>query len=79
MKPLKFNQATIELKKPESMTDEECSSLWVYQSEDGQCISLWTASIFERIKFLFHGHIWIGILSGKKQPPIWLDCSKDAF
>lgn len=30
MKPIKFEQANKNLLKPESMTDEECSSLWVY-------------------------------------------------
>lgn len=29
MKPIKFEQANKNLLKPESMTDEECSSLWV--------------------------------------------------
>lgn len=29
MKPIKFNEANRNLSKPENMTDEECSSLWV--------------------------------------------------
>jgi hypothetical protein len=37
MKAIKFNEANIELKKPSSMTDEECSSLWIYRTNDGQC------------------------------------------
>ena len=78
MKPLHFREATIELKKPKNMTDEECSSLWIYR-QDNNCISLWTASFSERLKFLFHGHIWIGILSGQTQPPIWLDCKDNIF
>ena len=78
MKPLHFKEATIELKKPENMTDEECSSLWIHR-QDNTCISLWTVSLWERLKFLFHGHIWIGILSGQTQPPIWLDCKNTIF
>ena len=77
MKPLKFPGA-VELKKPPSMIDEECSSLWIHR-QDNTCISLWTASFWQRLKFLFHGHIWIGILSGQTQPPIWLDCQDDIF
>lgn len=78
MKAIKFKESTIELKKPDTMTDEECSSLHILQHE-GQCISLWTAPFLERLKFLFHGHIWVGLLSGKTQPPIWLDCTKSIF
>jgi hypothetical protein len=79
MKPKFFNEATQELKKPSSMTDSECGSLYVYQSSDGTCISLWSAPLWKRIKFLFHGSIWLGVHSGKTQPPVWLDCSKTVF
>lgn len=30
MKPIKFEEANRQLLKPCSMTDEECSPLWVY-------------------------------------------------
>lgn len=79
MRPIKFKEATIELKKPPSMTDEECSSLWIHQSERNECISLWTATRWERFKFLFHGKLWIGVVSGKTQPPIWLDMTMTVF
>ena len=79
MKPLEFKEATIELKKPPSMTDEECGSLFVLQSKDSECISLWTAPFIQRLKFLFHGKLWLGILSGKTQPPVWLDMKKTIF
>lgn len=78
MKPIKFKEATVELKKPTEMTDEECGSLHIYQSE-GTCISLWTTSFWNRLKFLFHGKIWLGVHSGKTQPPVWLDCTKTVF
>lgn len=79
MKAKKFKEATIELKKPSSMTDEECNSLHIYQDPSGTCISLWTVPFWKRIKFLFHGHIWLGVCSGKTQPPVWLDCTKTVF
>jgi len=31
MKPLHFKEATVELKKPASMTDDECGSLFIHQ------------------------------------------------
>jgi hypothetical protein len=71
MKPIPFNEATNVLQKPDNMTDEECTSLPVFR--DGKvCISLWKASLFERIKFMITGKIWIWVLSGKTQPPIIL-------
>lgn len=79
MKPQFFKEATVELKKPSSMTEEECGSLHIYQTEDGTCISLWKVSFWQRVKFLFHGKIWLGVLSGKTQPPVWLDCTKTVF
>lgn len=78
MIPKKFNEATVELKKPGSMTDEECGSLHIHQS-NGECISLWTVPFWQRLKFLFHGNLWLGVLSGKTQPPVWLDMRKTLF
>lgn len=78
MKPLYFKEATIELKKPQSMTDDECGSLWVHKSQ-GQCISLWTVPFWQRVQFLFHGKLWLGVVSGNTQPPVWLDMTKTIF
>jgi len=79
MKPIKFKQSNTELSKPESMTDEECSSLPVCRTDDGTCISCWKASFLDRVKFLFHGKIWLGVVSGTTQPPVWLDCTRTVF
>jgi len=78
MKPKYFKEAQIELKKPESMTDEECSSLWVCR-HDGQCISLWKASFWERINFLIYGNLWCYIRSGETQPPVGFAIIKTIF
>ena len=78
MTPKYFKEVMVNLKKPSSMTDEECNSLWIYKQND-TCISLRTTTLWERIKFLFHGHIWIGVLSGNTQPPIWLDSKQSVF
>lgn len=78
MKPIKFKQANKNLLKPNNMTDEECSSLWVY-CDGQQCISCWKLTFKERIKALFFGNIWISVLSGVTQPPIWLNANKTVF
>lgn len=80
MKPKHFKESNVELRKPSNMTDEECGSLHIFQDENtNTCISLWTVPFWERLKFLFHGHIWLGVLSGHTQPPVWLDCRKTVF
>jgi len=79
MKPIKFKQSNVELSKPESMTDEECSPLPICRTEDGTCISCWKASFLDRVKFLFHGKIWLGVVSGITQPTVWLDCTNTVF
>lgn len=79
MKPIYFPEATVELKKPASMTDEECGSLHIHRAIDGTCISCWTVPFWQRLKFLFHGKVWLGVLSGSTQPPVWLDCTKTVF
>lgn len=71
MKPIKFEQANKNLLKPESMTDEECSSLWVY-NDGRECISCWRLTWKERIKALLFGRVWLSVLSGRTQPPVWL-------
>ena len=78
MKPIKFKEANKNLSKPESMSDNECGSLWVYSDND-QCISCWKMSLKQRINALIYGKMWLSVLSGKTQPPVWLDCDKTVF
>lgn len=78
MKPIKFKEANKNLQKPSNMTDKECSSLWVF-TDNKQCVSCWKLSFTDRLKALVFGKIWIGILTGTTQPPIWADCKKTVF
>ena len=71
MKPINFKESNKYLEKPKNMSDDECSALHIFNDKK-QCISCWNASIFERIKFLFSGNIWLSILSGTTQPPVWV-------
>lgn len=54
MKPIKFKEANKNLSKPDSMTEEECGSLWVF-NDGKQCISCWKMSFWQRIKALLFG------------------------
>ena len=78
MIPIKFKQANKNLLKPDSMTEDECSSLWVY-TDGNQCISCWKMNWKQRIKALFFGKIWLSVMSGRTQPPVWIDCCKTVF
>ena len=71
MKPIDFPQSTKVLQKPGTMTDEECASLHVW-SDGKQCVSKWHLSPWERVKVLFGQDIWLGVMSGKTQPPVFV-------
>lgn len=78
MKPTKFKEANKNLLKPNSMTDEECSSLWVYTDGKG-CISCWKLSLRDRIRALLFGKVWLCVLGGGTQPPVWIECKNTVF
>jgi hypothetical protein len=71
MKPIDFPQSTKVLQKPSEMTDKECSPLPVW-SDGKQCVSCWKTSFIERLKILFTGKVWLGVMSGMTQPPVFV-------
>lgn len=75
---VKFPEANRNLTKPQNMTDEECGSLWVY-TDSNQCVSCWKLSLWQRLLVLFFGKIWLGVLSGGTQPPVWMTAGKTVF
>lgn len=78
MTPVCFPEANKNLLKPDSMTDEECSSLWVY-TDGVACISRWKLGWRARLSALLRGHVWLCVLSGATQPPVWLTTAKTVF
>ena len=71
MKPIDFPQSTKVLQKPSTMSDNDCSSLHVWN--DGKhCVSCWKPTFKERMNILFGGKVWLGVLSGKTQPPVFV-------
>lgn len=71
MIPCNFKQSNQILTRPLNMTDKECTALNVY-SDGEECVSCWKMSISERIITFFTGKVWVGVFSGKTQPPIRL-------
>lgn len=72
MKPIAFPEQTKILNKPESMTEEECGAMPVWNGDKQTCISCWRGGLRDRLTFLFTGKMYAGVLSGQTQPPIWL-------
>lgn len=71
MKPIDFPQSTKVLQKPSTMSDNECSSLYVW-NDGKQCVSCWKPTFKERMNILFGGKVWLGVLSGKTQSPVFV-------
>lgn len=78
MKTIKFKEANKELTKPKNMTDKKCGSLWVF-NDGKQCISCWKVPFWKRVKMLFHGKVWLSVVSGNTQPPVWIDVDNTVF
>ena len=78
MIPINFKEATKVLRKPDSMTDEECGSLAVF-SDGVQCVSCWKMTFKERLMALLFGKVWLIVLSGYTQPPVSVRCEKTVF
>jgi len=53
------------------MTDKECLPLPVW-NDGKQCISCWKPTFVERFKILLTGKVWLGVLSGTTQPPVFI-------
>lgn len=78
LKPIEFPQANKTLVKPRTMFDYECGSLVVY-TDGRQCISCWKMTFRQRLTALIFGRIWLSVLNGTTQPPVWVACSKTVF
>ncbi len=78
MTPQGFQEQTKVLAKPEGMRDDECGPLPIYN--DGHtCVSCWRPTWRERLSILIFGRVWLGVVSGGTQPPVWLDGQRQIF
>lgn len=78
MSPITFKQANRTLTRADNMIDEECGSLPVY-TDGFQCVSCLKMSLKERLAALLFGKVWLCVISGQTQPPVWLSCEKTVF
>lgn len=73
MEPINFEGVNVTFAKDQP----EYLPLPAYRSSDGEVICCWKASLWERIKMLFTGRIWIGILTfNQKLQPILVSADK---
>ncbi len=81
MNPSYFKESNKNLNAPagwDEKKDGTCGVLPVY-NDGKQSISLWKLSWKERFQILWFGKIWLGVLFGKTQPPVWMDTQKTVF
>ncbi len=78
MEPIKFKEQTGILKRPYSMTDDECGPLPIHHNGESY-ISCWKMGLRERIKALLFGRVWLYVFSKISQPPVAMVCDKTVF
>ena len=79
--PVGFPEANLRLNAPkgwdEKNPEQPCDALPVHELQNGY-MSLWKASLAERLLFLFHGKIWLQVLS-PAHPPVAVGVGATAF
>lgn len=81
MQPIAFPTQTIELQPNPNQLEidgQKVGALPIFTDGD-QCVSKWRLTFGERLKVFWYGHIWLGIHSGRTQPPVWLSADKEKF
>ena len=79
MKPTGFKYANRELQPPEGATySENIASIdplpiW---TDGEQCVSCWKMTVRERLAALLFGRVWLSVLSGSTQPPVYAEASR---
>lgn len=69
MEPVKFRQQNILFRPPPGMEDK-VEQLPAFRGE-GQVISCWKLTFWERLKLLFTGRLWFSVI-GDAPPPVWM-------
>jgi hypothetical protein len=81
MKPAGFEFSNVTLQPSGKKYSENVASvdplpIW---TDGEQCVSCWRMSWRERLFALMFGRVWVALLSGKTQPPIYVQVSKEYF
>ena len=81
MNPTNFEQANKTLTAPDktysdNVTGVEPLRVW---TDGEQCVSCWRMTWRERLAALVHGHVWVSVLTGGTQPPMYAEAAKTYF
>lgn len=71
MKPIEFKEQNKILGAPLGMTSDECGLLPVF-TDGNECVSVWELSEDDLKKIIETKCIYVGVLSGETQPPIFI-------
>ena len=58
---------------PEGVIDIGNLDVW---TDEVQCVSCWRMSWRERLSALLFGRVWVAVLSGKSQPPMYVEATR---
>ena len=81
MKPIPFkekNKTLLPSGEQYSENVEGVDPLHIW-TDGEQCVSCWQMTWRERVAALWHGRVWIAVLSGGTQPPIYAESSRTYF
>lgn len=79
MKAVNFKHSNTTLqpsgkKYSENVTSVTSLPIW---TDGEQCLSCWKMSFRERLNALIFGRVWIAVLTGETQPPIFATAAKE--
>lgn len=77
MVPIEHKFANMTLNAPAGQ-EADVLPLRVY-TDGEQCISCWKLTWRERLPALAFGRVWLSVLSGRTQPPVWLLATREAL
>lgn len=77
MEPVNFKYSNRVLGPPENISrKDDIVDLPVFTDKE-QCVSCWRPSWCERLSVLFFGKVWLGVLSGGTQPPVYITATRN--
>ena len=78
MKPIGFKYANWQLQPPAGEYSENVAGIdplpvW---TDGEQCVSCWQMSARERLSALLFGRVWLAVLGGSTQPPVYIEAGR---
>lgn len=75
-RPVPFKYQNKVLTAPENSEDVHDLNVW---TDGRECISCWKLTLTERLMALLFGRVWVAVLFGNSQPPIYIEASRNFF